>query len=139
MKNTIAALLICLIFSGCCKLKKENYSYKYDCDKLTGYHKFIYEPIILSEDCNCVVSGKVKYVKDCSTVALIDYGDGACDNIATKIICVDGKCFDENKNPIDTYDFTINCNGNTIDEGLVDTHEIEQLYDPSSGPQPWIT
>ena len=47
MKNTTAVLLICLIFSGCCKLKKENYSYKYDCDKLAGYHKFIYEPIIL--------------------------------------------------------------------------------------------
>ena len=67
---------------------------------------------------------------------MIDYGDGTCDNIATKIICTNGECFDKNKNPIDTYDFVIDCNGNTINEGLVDTDEIEQLYAPSTGPQP---
>ena len=54
--------------------------------------KYIYEPIEFDETCNCIVSGKVKYLKDCVTVILIDYGNGTCDNIATKTICVNGKC-----------------------------------------------
>ena len=29
------------------------------------------------------------------TVALIHYGDGSCDNIATKIICENGECYNE--------------------------------------------
>ena len=109
---------------------------KYNCDKLSGVHKFVYEPIVISDDCNCIVSGKVKYLKDCKTIALIDYGNGYCDNIATKILCKDGSCFDENKIPLETYDYTIDCNGKNLEDGLVSEIEINQLNDSNSGPQP---
>ena len=48
---------------------------------------------------------------------------------------MDGKCFDENKIPFDTYDYLIECNGKSIEDGLVSEIEISQLND-GSGPQP---
>ena len=135
MKNLLL-LLIAFLVVGCSKLTKDDLSKNYDCKKLAGIHKFIYEPIVISEDCNCIVSGKVKYLKNCKTVALIDYGDGNCDNVATKIICIEGNCFDENKNPFSSFEFTIDCNGNNIEDGQVDTDEIENLFSNNTGPQP---
>ena len=135
IKNLTLLFIPFLVF-GCSKLKKDDFSKSYDCKKLVGFHKFIYEPIVISEECNCIVSGKIKYLKDCKTIALVEYGDGNCDNIATKIICVDGKCFDENKNPFSSFEFTINCNGNNIEEGQVDTDELENLFSNNTGPQP---
>ena len=130
MKNSLILILLVAFFSGCCKLKKD------PCMKFKGYHKFIYEPIEISEDCNCIVAGKVKYLKDCKTIALIDYGDGQCDNIATKIICKNGDCFGKDGQPLESYQFTIKCNGNTINEGVVEANEIELIYNQNSGPQP---
>ena len=135
MRVSIFSLIIFSLLCSCNKLDKK-LDVKYNCDKLSGVHKFIYKPIVISDDCNCIVSGKVKYLKDCKTVALIDYWNGDCDNIATKIMCKDGKCFDENKIPLDTYDYTIDCNGENIEEGLVSEIEIGQLNDGNSGPQP---
>lgn len=135
MRESIFSLVIFSLLCCCCKLDKK-LDHKYDCDKLSGVHKFVYEPIVISDDCNCIVSGKVKYLKDCKTIALIDYGNGDCDNIATKILCKEGTCFDENKNPLDTYDYTIDCNGENIEDGLVSEIEIDQLNDGNSGPQP---
>ena len=135
MKNKYLFVLIVILLAGCYKLDK-GLKPKYNCDKLSGVHKFVYEPIVISDDCNCIVSGKVKYLKDCKTVALIDYGNGDCDNIATKILCKNGKCFDENKIPFDTYVYTIDCNGKNIEDGLVSEIEIGQLNDGNSGPQP---
>jgi hypothetical protein len=145
--NLIIAMgLISTLIIGCNKCyfdeedlkpkEKNIYKKEYDCNKLEGYHKFIYEPIIISSECNCIVSGKVKYLEDCETKALIDYGNGDCDNIATKIICKNGDCFDKFKNPFETYDFIIDCNGNTINDGPVDVEEVISLNDPSTGPQP---
>ena len=48
MKNSLILILLVAFFSGCCKLKKD------PCMKFKGYHKFIYEPIEISEDCNSV-------------------------------------------------------------------------------------
>lgn len=135
MRVSIFSLFIFSLLCSCNKLDKK-LDVKYNCDKLSGVHKFIYEPIVISDDCNCIVSGKVKYLKACKTIALIDYGNGDCDNIATKILCKDGKCFDKNKIPFDTYDYTIDCNGENIEEGLVSEIEIGQLNDGNSGPQP---
>ena len=128
-------MVIFSLFFGCVKLDKK-LDHKYNCDKLSGVHKFVYEPIVISDDCNCIISGKVKYLKDCKTIALIYYGNGYCDNIATKILCMDGSCFDENKIPLETYDYTIDCNGKNLEDGLVSEIEINQLNDSSSGPQP---
>ena len=135
MKNLVVLLIIILV-AGCSKFKNDDFSKNHNCEKLAGFHKFIYKPIVISQECNCIVSGKVKYIKDCKTVALVDYGNGNCDNVATKIICVDGNCFDESKNPFSSFEFTIACNGNNIEDGKVDTDEIENLFDPNSGPQP---
>ena len=135
MKESIFSLVIFSLFSCCGKLDKK-LDQKYNCDKLSGVHKFVYEPIVISYDCNCIVSGKVKYLKDCKTIALIDYGNGYCDNIATKILCKDGSCFDENKIPLETYDYNIDCNGKNLEDGLVSEIEINQLNDSNSGPQP---
>ena len=135
MRVSIFSLIIFSLLCSCNKLDKK-LDVKFNCDKLSGVHKFVYEPIVISDDCNCIVSGKVKYLKDCKTIALIDYGNGDCDNIATKIMCKDGKCFDENKIPLDTYDYTIDCNGENIEEVLVSVIEIGQLNDGNSGPQP---
>ena len=135
MRESIFSLVIFSLLCCCGKLDKK-LDHKYNCDKLSGVHKFVYEPIVISDDCNCIVSGKVKYLKDCKTIALIDYGNGDCDNIATKILCKEGTCFDENKNPLDTYDYTIDCNGENIEDGLVSEIEIAQLNDGNSGPQP---
>tara|TARA_B110000444_G_C18715540_1_gene535839 strand:- start:233 stop:640 length:408 start_codon:yes stop_codon:yes gene_type:complete len=135
MRVSIFSLVIFTILCSCSKLDKK-LDDKDDCIKLSGVHKFIYEPIVISDDCNCIVSGKVKYLKNCKTIALVDYGNGDCDNIATKILCKDGKCFDENKIPFDNYDYSINCNGENIEDGLVSEIEIAQLNDGNSGPQP---
>ena len=135
MRESIFSLVIFSLLCCCGKLDKK-LDHKYNCDKISGVHKFVYEPIVISNDCNCIVSGKVKYLKDCKTIALIDYGNGDCDNIATKILCKEGTCFDENKIRLDTYDYTIDCNGENIEDGLVSEIEIDQLNDGNSGPQP---
>ena len=135
MRKSIFSLVIFSLLSCCGKLDKK-LDHKYNCDKLSGVHKFVYEPIVISDDCNCIVSGKVKYLKNCKTIALIDYGNGNCDNIAAKILCKDGACFDENKIQLNTYDYTIDCNGKNLEDGLVSEIEINQLNDINSGPQP---
>ena len=55
-------MILSLVYS-CGKLD-EKLVHKNDCDKLAGVHKFVYEPIVVSDDCNCIISGKVKYLKD---------------------------------------------------------------------------
>jgi hypothetical protein len=37
---------------------------------------------------------------------------------------------------LDTYDYTIDCNGKNLEDGLVSEIEINQLNDINSGPQP---
>ena len=132
--NLFSLFILSLIFS--CNKSDKKLDHKYECDKLSGVHKFVYEPIVVSNDCNCIVSGKVKYLKDCKTVALLYYGDGVCDNKATKIICENGNCFDKDDNPIKSFEYDIDCNGNNITEGSVSQDEFEDLNDPFTGPQP---
>ena len=95
MKLSISLLVLLLGFSSCSKLIISKDNGEYECEKLQGFHKFVYEPIIIDEECQCIVAGKVKYLNDCETQALIYYGNGDCNNIATKIICKEGNCFDK--------------------------------------------
>ena len=53
------------------------------------YTKKILIPLERIDGCDYVVKGKIEYVKDGSVVATVDFGDGECDDIATKT--VDGK------------------------------------------------
>lgn len=48
------------------------------------YEKVIVEPIVKLEDCQYIVSGIVEFYKDDIWVATIDFGDGECDEWATK-------------------------------------------------------
>ena len=134
MKNLVLFLFGFILLSSCTKGK--NFPGNHKCEDLQGMNKFIYEEIIISDKCNCIVSGKVKYVKDCMTIALIDYGEGECDNIATKILCDDGNCFGENGTQPLLYEYSFDCNDNTINEGEVPPSEFNDLNNPNTGPQP---
>ncbi len=110
MKNVILFTLIVLAVTAC---KKEK---KYWCDEgkgdycsacLTSDYENpnavasnieVYElkPLVTDPNCNCIVSGYVKYLKDGITVALVDYGEGDCDGYAVKTLCVNGDCEDKN-------------------------------------------
>ena len=57
-------------------LKKLRKKWKFD--------KIIVEPIVKLEDCVYIVSGIVEFYKGDAWVATIDFGDGTCDEWATK-------------------------------------------------------
>ena len=50
------------------------------------YTKNILIPLERIDGCYYVVKGKIEYVKDGAVVATVDFGDGECDNIATKTV-----------------------------------------------------
>ena len=50
------------------------------------YVKIISKPLIKLEDCVYIVEGTIEFHKGNKVLAIIDYGDGICDNIATKTI-----------------------------------------------------
>jgi len=50
------------------------------------YTKNILIPLERIDGCDYVVKGKIEYVKDGSVVATVDFGDGECDDIATKTV-----------------------------------------------------
>ena len=51
-----------------------------------AYTKNILIPLERIDGCDYVVKGKIEYVKDEVVVATVDFGDGECDNIATKTV-----------------------------------------------------
>lgn len=105
-------IAIAFVFTACTKLDK-------DCELKS---KYIYEPIVFDEDCDCIVSGKVKYLKDCMTVALVDYGNGTCDNIATKTVCKNGMC--EKKAGAYTVKFEIDCKEIVVEGPVEDGDDL---------------
>lgn len=113
-KALIQLTLILLVTCTSC-LKKENCEFK---------SKYIYEPIVYDEDCNCIVAGKVKYLKECQTAVLLDYGNGDCDNLAIKTICKNGKC--EESAGAETVEIEIDCK-ETIVEGPISEAEAEKM------------
>ena len=48
------------------------------------YEKVIVEPLVSLEDCDYIVSGIIEFYKGDAWVATIDFGDGICDEWATK-------------------------------------------------------
>ena len=61
-------------------------------NKSSRYKKNILIPLVKIDDCDYIVEGKIEYIKDGTVVATVDYGDGQCDDIATKT--VDGKDYE---------------------------------------------
>lgn len=95
--------MMLFVFSSCAKDKA-------DC---AFKSKYVYETIVFDEACDCIVAGKVKYLKDCKTAILLDYGNGECDNIAIKTICQNGDC--ETSAGAYTEVFEIDCQQTVID------------------------
>lgn len=81
--------------------------------------KHVVWPLEESAECNCPVAGLLKYRqkddKGNLTVALVDYGDGACDGWAIKTLCVDGDCAHELAT---TCKFAVDCDGIAVDPAL---------------------
>ena len=50
------------------------------------YTKNILIPLERIDGCDYVVQGKIEYLKYGAVVATVDFGDGECDNIATKTV-----------------------------------------------------
>lgn len=106
MKNslkTLAAILLgsVVIFSACKKDEEEKPVGSLEYIALSGnndftlrsttgthdeYEKVIVNPLEKLEDCKFIVAGTIHYLLDGVVVAIIDYGDGTCDNIATKTV-----------------------------------------------------
>lgn len=115
MKSTVKVLVLFAIslafmFSAC---NKENTSSKDD-DMLKSaitekadldlkgdgnFEKIITKPLVKIEDCKYIVEGTIEFQKGGEVIAIIDFGDGTCDDIATKT--VDGV----------TTEFTLNKGG----------------------------
>jgi hypothetical protein len=71
------------------------------------YEKVIINPLVKIESCKYVVEGTIEYRMDDVVIAIIDFGNGECDNIATKT--VDGETIeftldkDQSKGKDDDY------------------------------------
>ena len=50
------------------------------------YKKSILIPLVKIDDCDYIVEGEIEYIKNGTVVATVDYGDGQCDDIATKTV-----------------------------------------------------
>ena len=50
------------------------------------YTKKILIPLERIDGCDYVVKGKIEYVKDGAVIATVDFGDGECDDVATKTV-----------------------------------------------------
>jgi len=61
-------------------------------EKSSSYKKNILMPMVKIDGCDYIVEGKIEYIKDGTVVATVDFGDGQCDDIATKT--VDGKDYE---------------------------------------------
>jgi|GEM_PF-1094648 len=77
-----------------------------DKDDLSSLKEIVYKDIKYGDKCACPTEGAVKYMKDNKTVALVDYGQGDCDNIAVKTVCVNGDC----EHPeAEVFEFEMDC------------------------------
>ncbi len=50
------------------------------------YEKIITKPLVRLDDCRFIVEGTVEFYKGDVLIVTIDFGDGSCDNLATKTV-----------------------------------------------------
>ena len=82
---TISSLLF---FTSCKK------SELFDCDKKEEYKEVIVEPLVTIDGCDYIVSGIIDYyAQDGTYLSRVNYGDGTCDEWATKTWPAGGKGF----------------------------------------------
>jgi len=48
------------------------------------FQKVVTNPLIKRDDCKYIVAGTIEFRKGDAVIAIIDFGDGICDNLATK-------------------------------------------------------
>ncbi|PLW93812.1 MAG: hypothetical protein C0591_13890 [Marinilabiliales bacterium] len=101
MKNILSiltfVLLGLLLMITSCNKEKDNSDY--DLDKSVNelkediaiegdgkFEKVITKRLVKPDDCRYIVSGTIEYYLDDELVAIIDFGDRTCDNIATKTV-----------------------------------------------------
>lgn len=53
-------------------------------DRASKYEKVIVEPIVKTDDCDYIVAGIIEFYESGELVATVDFGEGNCDDIATK-------------------------------------------------------
>lgn len=51
-----------------------------------GFEKVITKPLVKIEGCKFIVEGTIEFHKENELIAVIDFGDGECDDIATKTV-----------------------------------------------------
>ena len=57
--------------------------------KSSRYKRNIIKPLVKIDGCDYIVEGEIEYIKNGPVLATVDFGDGECDNIATKTVdCV---------------------------------------------------
>jgi hypothetical protein len=101
MKNIFSVFVvmaISLLFAiTACNKEKSTSGYDLDKDISTlkediaiegdgKFEKVITKRLVKPDDCRYIVSGTIEYYLDDELVAIIDYGNGTCDNIATKTV-----------------------------------------------------
>ena len=110
MKRSMKVLVLitlglALIFTACNKESAKSGDNEYDIYKsaadaesdilLKGdgeWEKVITKPLVKIEDCKYIVEGTIEFQKDGEVIAIIDFGDGDCDDIAT--VAKDGETFE---------------------------------------------
>lgn len=137
MKNSINILLIftlslMVVISSCSK--KENYDKSDEAFKIEeadleiigdgDFEKVITSPLVKLDDCKYIVAGTIQFLKGDAIVATIDFGDGVCDNIATKTVGDETTEFllDKKGKDDDKYEYT-----KVIIEPLVKTDDCKYI------------
>ncbi len=97
MRNLILVMLgLAILFTACSN--EDLYGSKDDSLNIMGaneeanlvlngdgdYEKVVTKPLVKIDGCKYVVEGTIEYRMDNVVVAIIDFGNGECDNIATK-------------------------------------------------------
>jgi len=93
---TVLIVSALFIFSACNKNKYANKNdiykeieYQQEDLKFDGdddYEKVIVNPIVKLDDCKFIVAGTIEFRKNDEVIATVDFGDGICDNLATKTV-----------------------------------------------------
>jgi hypothetical protein len=91
---SILALGLMILISSCKKDESSDKSHDIfkglDTDleflEAGDFEKVVIKPLVKLEDCKYVVEGTIEFYKGGNLLATIDFGEGACDNIATKTV-----------------------------------------------------
>ena len=111
---------------GVCLLASCNKEVSEETD--VAYEKRIEESLVVDEDrCGCITEGKIRYTRNGRTVAIVDFGDGTCDNTVRieRPANGQGSCGQNNSNAMSTETRSIDCNVDFTSESVTDEERSE--------------